>query len=169
MYDAERLQVYNEHIELVSLTKEVVLSLKPQAEKLQADMSMTIPDDFVHVLGDRQHLVSVLYNLVDNALKYRNDNPAINISLKTEEGFAIWKVKDNGPGIAKEYLRKVFDKFFRVPQNDRHDVKGYGLGLAYVEEVVKQMNGTITVESETQKGSTFIVKLPLDHSNGDKA
>lgn len=160
MFEADKLQMESQAIDLSRLTTEVVQSQQLQADKQGAMIGWHEPALAIMIKGDRLHLMSVLYNLLDNALKYCDQPPQIEISLEQSGNTIFWKVKDNGPGIAAEYRTKVFEKFFRVPQHDRHDVKGYGLGLSYVHEVVQKHGGHIKVESEPGKGCTFIVTLP---------
>jgi two-component system phosphate regulon sensor histidine kinase PhoR len=102
----------------------------------------------------------VLFNLLDNALKYSKENPSIHIDLKEDAEQIELIITDNGIGIAAEYRKKIFDKFFRVPAGDTHNVKGYGLGLSYVAYVIQRHYGTIEVESQPGIGSRFITKLP---------
>ncbi|HQQ94052.1 MAG TPA: HAMP domain-containing sensor histidine kinase [Bacteroidia bacterium] len=117
-----------------------------------------------HVLfADRVHLTNIVFNLIDNAIKYSKEQPEISITTyNTAEGIMI-QVKDNGIGISRENQRKIFDKFYRVPTGNLHNVKGFGLGLSYVLAVVLKHKGTISVNSELGKGSTFNVHFPIDN------
>ena len=113
------------------------------------------------VYADELHLFNVFNNLLDNAMKYTNDHPFIEINTKNINGHIVITIKDNGIGIKKENLNKIFDKFYRVPTGNLHDVKGFGLGLSYVKKIVEQHKGHILVNSETGKGSDFEVYIPL--------
>lgn len=112
------------------------------------------------VVADKVHLTNIIFNLIDNAVKYTKENPDIVISTKDGVHGIEITIKDNGIGITKDNLRKIFDKFFRVPTGNVHNVKGFGLGLSYVKAVVEKHNGTIHVESEIGKGSTFKILMP---------
>ena len=105
--------------------------------------------------------MSVLFNLLDNALKYSKEEPAINICLKDTGTHLQMVVADNGIGIPQEYHHRIFEKFFRVPHGNVHDAKGYGLGLSYVSHVVEQHGGTIEVQDSPLGGARFRVTLPV--------
>lgn len=113
-----------------------------------------------NVVADKLHLTNIVFNLIDNAVKYTKETPNIVISTRDAENGIEITIKDNGIGISKDNLRKIFDKFFRVPTGNVHNVKGFGLGLSYVKAVVEKHNGTIHVESEIGKGSTFKILMP---------
>ncbi len=115
----------------------------------------------IRLLADRVHLTNIIFNLIDNALKYSKENPEINITTHDAEMGIEIIMRDNGIGISKENQRKIFDKFYRVPTGNVHNVKGFGLGLSYVQAVVNKHGGEISVNSELGKGSTFTVLLPL--------
>ena len=110
------------------------------------------------------HFTNVIFNLLDNAVKYRREDVPLHLTVSTEnlpnERLQV-TVSDNGIGIRKEDLKKIFDKFYRVSTGNRHDVKGFGLGLAYVQKMVTIMGGTIKVESDPDQGTKFIITLPL--------
>lgn len=112
------------------------------------------------IKGDESHLKNVINNLLENAIKYSATYVSIKVDIKAAKEHVQIRIRDNGKGIAPEYHQRVFDMFFRVPSGNLHDVKGFGLGLAYVKQVVKRHEGKINVESELGKGSTFIIKLP---------
>ena len=110
---------------------------------------------------DPLHFQGVLINLIDNSLKYGPENPEILIRLWQDNGSAYIEVSDNGSGIPKEYIGRIFDKFFRVPTGDTHNIKGYGLGLSFAALVMKQHQGSISVKNLDQGGCSFTLRFPL--------
>jgi two-component system phosphate regulon sensor histidine kinase PhoR len=134
-----------EPVNLEELTQQVLSSLKLVFEKAQAQIQFNKTGSDFTIVGGSVHLISVIYNLLDNALKYSPEKPEILVELNSTDDHVILKVKDNGIGIAPVYKKKVFEKFFSVPTGDVHNIKGYGLGLSYVESVVKSHKGSITV------------------------
>jgi two-component system phosphate regulon sensor histidine kinase PhoR len=113
------------------------------------------------VLLSEVHFTNVIVNVLDNAIKYSVNEPVIDISTENIKEFIIIKIKDQGIGMSKNAQKQIFEKFFREHTGDVHNVKGHGLGLAYVKKIVNDHNGQIFVESEKGKGSTFTIKLPL--------
>jgi two-component system, OmpR family, phosphate regulon sensor histidine kinase PhoR len=113
------------------------------------------------VLLNEVHFINVIVNILENAIKYTPTVPKIDIITENVKDFVIIKVKDNGVGMSKVAQKRVFEKFYREHTGDIHDVKGHGLGLAYVKKIIDDHNGQIYVESEKGKGSTFIIKIPL--------
>ena len=113
------------------------------------------------VLLNDVHFTNVLVNVLDNAIKYSPEIPVIDIYTENVKEFVIIKIKDQGAGMSKAAQKKIFEKFYREHTGDLHNVKGHGLGLAYVKRIVEDHNGQIFVESEKGKGSTFIIKIPL--------
>jgi signal transduction histidine kinase len=114
------------------------------------------------IIVDKMHFTNVLFNLMENAVKYRrSDVPLVLIARTLNVGDKIQIIiEDNGIGIKKESLKKIFERFYRVPTGNRHDVKGFGLGLAYVKRIITELDGTIKAESEPGEGTKFIITLP---------
>jgi two-component system phosphate regulon sensor histidine kinase PhoR len=138
---------------------EVVASMRLQIEKIHAMVSIIQKGD-TNLQADRLHLMSVVFNLLDNALKYGKEHPIIEIALEGGNDSVQLRVSDNGIGIAAEYKNKIFEKFFRIPTGNRHNAKGYGLGLSYVAHVVQKHNGKIYVDSTLGKGTTVTISIP---------
>jgi two-component system, OmpR family, phosphate regulon sensor histidine kinase PhoR len=165
LFERQEIELKNDYFDLKTLVDEVMASMRLQFEKYGARVVLTTegPGIDFHLRADKLHITSVVFNLLDNALKYSRSHPSILIDLKTEPENLVLTVKDNGLGIPAEYKDKIFEKFFRVPTGDRHNVKGYGMGLSYVFYVLKRQGGTITVDSEEAIGSRFTVKIPRNH------
>ena len=159
MFEKKEIELKYELLDLKGVVDEVVSSMRLQIEKHHATVSINTEGD-TSLQGDRLHLLSVVFNLLDNALKYGNGNTAIKFDLKEKGNEIEFSVADNGIGISPEYKDKVFEKFFRVPLGNTHNTKGYGLGLSYVSHVVQRHKGKIEVESQPGLGSKFIITLP---------
>ncbi len=159
MFEKKEIELKYEMLNLQDVVDEVVSSMRLQIEKYHATVSVNVEGD-CNLQADRLHLLSVVFNLLDNALKYGGEKPVIKINLEEKENTVAMTMTDNGIGIHPAYQGKVFDKFFRVPQGDIHNAKGYGLGLSYTAHVVKKHGGTIAVDSEPGKGTTFMITIP---------
>lgn len=167
MFEKREMEIQPQLFNLAELVDEVVASLRLQLEKNQARLTVDRQGD-LNLKADRAHLQSVIFNLIDNALKYGKANPAIQISLKGEADGIVLSITDNGIGIPEAYRQKIFEKFFRVPAGDTHNAKGHGLGLSYVAQVLKQHGGSISVDSHEGLGSTFTIRLPREAAQNDR-
>jgi two-component system phosphate regulon sensor histidine kinase PhoR len=110
-------------------------------------------------MGDQLHLETAFHNIIDNAIKYSKDSVEINIDIAENNRDCIIKIRDNGMGIPPQFIKNIFEKFFRVPQGDAQSIKGFGLGLYYVSNIVKMHSGNITVHSKLQSGTEFIITM----------
>ena len=146
---------------VISVANTFVLKVEKYDGSLDIDVQST--DSSIYV--DEMHITNVLFNLMDNAVKYRRPEVPLTLMVRTwndNNGKLLISVEDNGIGIKKEYLKKVFDRFFRVPTGNVHDVKGFGLGLAYVRKIIEDHKGTIRAEmGPGNVGTKFIITLPL--------
>jgi two-component system phosphate regulon sensor histidine kinase PhoR len=158
--ESGKMQLFKQTLNVHDLIREVVKNVAIQVRKRGGKVELELEAEEPLVHADRVHLSNVVFNLVDNAIKYADGDLVLSISsAQTTDGVEL-RFKDNGIGIAKEHLGKVFDRLYRVPTGNVHDVKGFGLGLSYVKTVIDRHQGSIRVESETGKGSTFIMVLP---------
>ena len=147
----------NEMVENIANT--FTLRVEHTGGKIYTDIEAV--DSTIYV--DEMHFQNAIFNLMDNAVKYKKPEGKLDIYIRTwnNEDFLYLSVRDTGVGIKKENLRKVFEKFYRVHTGNVHDVKGFGLGLAYVKKIVNLHKGEITVESEYGKGTKFTIQLPI--------
>lgn len=141
------------------LIHEVVKCINIQIENKQGNLNLHLDADRFLVTGDKTHLTNALCNLIDNAIKYSKDKPELSIKTLNSEQHLIVMISDKGIGIEKEYQKKVYDTFFRVPTGDVHDVKGFGIGLAYAKMIIESHGGTIELKSEKGAGTTFTITL----------
>ena len=115
----------------------------------------------VNISTNINHLTNVLINLLDNAIKYSEGSPIIEVRTWTEEKMVAIEIKDQGMGMDTDTLQMIFEKFYREQSGNVHNIKGHGLGLSYVKKILTLLNGTINVKSKKGKGSTFLIQLPL--------
>lgn len=142
--------------------EKVVASLSMQAQSKNIRINKNLHADPYYAEVDEVMITNLIYNLVDNGIKYSSGkDPHINLSTWNEDGYFCLEVADNGIGISKDDQKRIFDKLYRVPTGNVHNVKGYGLGLSYVKSIVERHGGQINVKSALGEGSRFTVKLPL--------
>lgn len=163
LFEKKEPELKLESFDMHELIEDVLKSMKLQFEKFSAQVNFEPKGNNFFIKGDKIHLTNVVYNLIDNALKYSKENPVIELLLNNQNDQIQIIVKDQGIGIAPDAKHKIFDKFFRVPQGDKHDVKGYGLGLSYVSGVIKKHHGDIQVNSQINQGTTFTISLPTNY------
>jgi len=151
-------------INLITLVEDISQKLKPRLERGGANIKIISENDEMNIYADKTHLSGVIANLIDNSLKYNEQGLEIKILLKKTKEEVIVKFEDNGIGIEEEYLNKIFEKFFRIPRGNTHNIKGYGLGLSYASMVMKMHGGSIAVKNLAEGGCCFTLKLPLENT-----
>lgn len=151
------LKIVNIHELIHKLAESVGMRIKEKTGILTIDLNA----DNSEILADEFHLTNTVYNVLDNAEKYAIDRPEISISTRNEKEGLLISIKDAGIGIKEDFQQFVFDKFFRVPTGDIHNVKGFGLGLSYVKTIIEAHRGSITLQSKLNQGSQFDIYLPF--------
>ena len=164
LFDNNNIALKLQELDAIEIIENVVdtFSLKVTQSGGTLDMRIEAYNPFIN--ADEMHFTNIIFNLLDNAFKYRREDEPLAIQVHTynqnETHFCI-SISDNGIGIQKDNLKRIFDKFYRVHTGDRHNVKGFGLGLAYVQKMVELHHGTIKVTSELGKGTKFTISIPL--------
>ena len=150
-----KLEVFNIEEVIKKAIKSIQLSYNTRNGKIKTDF---LAQNKI-IEADKLHITNVIHNLLDNSLKYSSKSPLVTISTRDVIGGLIIRIKDNGIGIAKDNHKRIFEKLFRVPTGDLHNVKGFGLGLSYVKSIIDLHKGKIMVESKLGNGSTFTINL----------
>lgn len=162
--EKESFELEPETIEIDTLVRQVISNFEIKVANYGGRIVFNNTSQNTHVFADETHLINVLYNLVDNALKYGGPQPEVRITLSDGiDGFRI-AVEDDGIGMSREEQKKIFNKFYRAHTGNIHNVKGFGLGLSYVKSIVAAHKGTVSVTSQPGKGSCFEINLPFDFS-----
>lgn len=164
MFDRQKSTFKLEDVDANTVIFNVVNTFKLKVEKYGGTIAANLDAMDAIVEVDEMHFTNVIFNLLDNAVKYRSEERALQLSVGTrdlDEDRLEITVSDNGIGIRRDDLKKIFEKFYRVSTGNRHDVKGFGLGLAYVRKIITDLGGSISVESEPDSGTKFIIILPL--------
>ena len=155
-----QLNLRKENIDLHTIDTEVIRKISIKVQIRDGSITTDFRAANPVILADKVHLTNVINNLLDNANKYTPKRPEIRVSTVDRENGVLLSISDNGVGISKANQKKIFDKLYRVPTGDVHNVKGFGLGLSYVKLIVEKHDGTVSVESEPGKGSTFRIWIP---------
>jgi two-component system, OmpR family, phosphate regulon sensor histidine kinase PhoR len=145
----------------------VAKNLSLQIQEKHGELHLNLMADKSMIDVDEMHFSNIIFNLLDNAIKYSKDAPIIHITTQVNNGMLAIKIKDNGIGMNRETASRAFEKFYRAHTGNLHNVKGFGLGLSYVKTMVEAQNGYIKLESVLGKGSTFTVNMPLSKNNND--
>lgn len=164
-YERGEIDLKKEYHSLNNLIEGVVETMTMQIQKKSGTLNCELKAQNDIILSDKVHINNLLYNLIDNSNKYFINIPEIIIRTENYEKGVILSVTDKGIGISKDQLRRVFDKFYRVPTGNIHNVKGYGLGLSYVKDIVEMHGGKLEVQSEVNIGTTFIIYLPYEYND----
>jgi signal transduction histidine kinase len=159
-FENKDIDLHIQEVNVDDMINNIITSEKVRTKK-QVNISYINQDNVATIYADKLHLNNVLLNLVDNAIKYAGDTVDVDIKVYRSEDHVVFSVKDNGIGIPAEHINQIFDKFYRVPTGNIHNIKGTGLGLSYVKYIAEAHGGTITVKSNIGTGSEFIVTLPL--------
>jgi two-component system phosphate regulon sensor histidine kinase PhoR len=157
------LQLIRENVNMHELVHEAVNNLQPLIDLKKAEINYELKAENVMVNGDKNYLLIVLINILENALKF-SPHPVIAISTYNEHQTLSVSIKDNGVGIEKKYIKNIFKKFFRVPKGDIHSSKGFGIGLSFVKKIIGSHHGSIKVESVPGIGTNFIITLNQNNS-----
>ncbi len=158
--DKGELKLKSEIVDIHEVLETLVNNMKIQADRIGGEILTDLKAEKCVIHADKVHITNVVMNLIDNSLKYCEENPIVKIATRSfSEGISI-SVQDNGIGISPENQKKIFDKLYRVPTGNIHNVKGFGLGLSYVKAIVEKHNGTVNLVSEPGKGSRFDIFLP---------
>ena len=168
IFDRGRIRLKKKSVRLNDLIQGVVINFEMKVTQKEGKIIEELNAENDQVMIDPVHFTNVISNLVDNAVKYSRENPEICICTENKNNKLIIKVKDNGIGIRKEDQKRIFEKFYRVPTGNIHNVKGFGLGLSYVKKIVEEHHGTVKLKSELNKGTEFEIYLPVQGNHKNK-
>ena len=167
MYENQKANLNMVELNMNELILGVVKTFTLKVERNGGKIVSNLKAKDSTILADEMHITNVIFNLMDNAVKYKREDCQLEltVSTKNDSKYLYISIRDNGIGIKKENLKKIFEKFYRVSTGNRHDIKGFGLGLAYVKKIITDHKGSVTAESDFGIGTKFTIKLPLLYSN----
>lgn len=163
MFERKKVTFKMVEVDINELVEGVINTFTLKVQNAGGHIESQLEANTSNIYVDEMHFTNVIFNLMDNAVKYKKENEDIKLMVKTwaTDSHVCLSIEDNGIGIKRENLKKIFEKFYRVHTGNRHDVKGFGLGLAYVKQIVTLHHGTIHAESEYGHGTKFVIKLPI--------
>ena len=159
--DKGEFKLKKSSIDLHLVIQNAIQNIQIQIEQKKGKVDLELNANQSNLMADKVHVTNIVFNLLDNAIKYSGENLHIRLKTENKNDGILFSVQDSGVGITKENIRKIFEKFYRVPTGNIHNIKGFGLGLSYVKAIVEKHGGNISVESELGKGSTFLIFLPF--------
>ena len=159
--EKNQLDISKDKVDLHELIEEAVAHVELIVENRGGQIKLNLDADRKEILGNEFHLTNILVNVLDNANKYSPERPEIEVHTENVKNNIVVRISDNGAGMSKAVLKRIFEKFYRESTGNIHNIKGHGLGLAYVKSIVDDHQGEVYAESEKDKGSTFFIKLPL--------
>ena len=163
MFDRKKAPFKKKHLDLNEVLETIANSFSLRVEHTGGKIFINIEAIDSDIYVDEVNFQNVIFNLMDNAVKYRKPDEPLNVYIKTwnDDQYLFFSIKDTGVGMKRDSLKKIFEKFYRVHTGNVHDVKGFGLGLAYVKKIIDLHDGDIKVDSELGKGTKFTVRLPI--------
>lgn len=161
--DRREMSLAQDTIDMHEIIDTAIRNIELQARQKGGKIEKSLQASEPILIGDKIHLTNLIYNLLDNAIKYSGDIPEIKVSTTSSDAAITIQISDNGIGIRKDDQKRIFEKLFRVPTGNVHNIKGFGLGLSYVKAIVVKHHGTVSVQSEYGKGSTFTIQLPYNY------
>ena len=164
--EQDNFQLNMENVVLADLINSVLNSVELKIHEKEGQLKRSIQIGTTVIKADKHHLTNVLHNLLDNALKYVKKTPLIEVSAVQKNGAIQLSITDNGIGIKKDYHNKVFQKFYRVPTGNIHDVKGFGLGLFYIKNICEAHGWIVHLDSEIDQGTTLSILIPKAEKAG---
>jgi two-component system phosphate regulon sensor histidine kinase PhoR len=165
VFNEGRLKLRFREFELNDLVRTVIASFELRVKNKNGVLHTDLRASNDKIYGDEIHITNVVFNLLDNAFKYSNEIPEITVTTETRRESVVLTVADKGIGIPREHQEQIFERFYRVPTGNVHNVKGFGLGLSYVKKIVEAHNGKILVESAVNKGTQFSIYFPFNNKN----
>jgi len=165
VFNEGRLKLRFKEFDLNDLVRNVIMSFDLRVKNKNGILETFLDKAPVKIYGDEVHLTNVVFNLLDNAMKYSHEIPEITVSTECKKDAIVLSVADKGIGIPREHQDQIFERFFRVPTGNVHNVKGFGLGLSYVKKIVDAHNGKIAVDSSVNKGTKFSIYFPINNKS----